>query len=360
MISRRNFGVSALAALTAACRQKSASGYDVYVANEAGNAVAIVDLTAFAVTRQVALDDSPTAVIADPHRSRIYALAPKTGTVYAIDTGNASIVKHLKLGPSVGMRMSDASMWVLGKRSLTEIDLQTFRRGATIGLPADAHDFDVSNEAELAATAFGPAGSLSVIDLKKRTAGPVVKVSDAIGQARFRKDGKGLLVGDLSHNHLCVMDQSARMIVRLPLAVRPDNLCFNPDGGQLFVTGAGRDAVVVIFVYYVPQIAETVLAGSAPSTMAASATNLFVANPKAGDVTIVSIAKRKMIAVTAVGGEPGYITLTPDGNYALVLNRRSGDMAVLHAGQRKSRRAVDLLTIVPVGSLPVSAAVIPV
>ena len=30
-----------------------------------------------------------------------------------------------------------------------------------------------------------------------------------------------------------------------PIAVRPENLCFNRDGGQLFVTGAGRDAVVI-------------------------------------------------------------------------------------------------------------------
>ena len=74
--------------------------------------------------------------------------------------------------------------------------------------------------------------------------------------------------------------QRARIIVNLPLAVRPDNLCFNRDGGQLFITGEGRDAVVVVFPYYVPQVAETVLAGHAPAAMAASATHLFLANPQ--------------------------------------------------------------------------------
>ena len=360
MISRRSFSISGLAALAASCSRKSTPGYDVYVANETGKTIAVVDLTAFAVRSQIALDDSPTAVIADPDRSRVYALAPKSGAVYEIDSGNATISRRVKLGASLSMRMSGDSLWVLGKRSLTEIQLDSFSRGATIPLPAEASDFDLSNNTGLAAAGYGPSGTLSVIDLKKRTAGPPVKVSDRIGAVRFRLDGKGLLVADTSGNHLCVMDQSARMIVKLPLAVRPDNLCFNPDGGQLFVTGEGNDAVVVIFVYYVPQVAETVLAGHAPSAMAASDSNLFVANPKAGDVTILSILRRKMIAVTAVGGEPGYIALTPDGNYALVLNRRSGDMAVLHAGPRKSRRAVDLLTIGPVGSRPVSAAVMPV
>ena len=360
MISRRSFGFSALAALTAACRRKTIPGYDVYVANEAGKTIAVVDLTSFAVTRHVVLDDSPTAVVAVAERSRVYALAPNSGTVYEIDTGKAALARHLKLGPSISMRLSGSSLWVLGPRSLTEIDLDSFRSRAAIKLPLDAHDFDLSNDTGLAAAGFAPSGSVSVIDLKSGSVGSPVKCSDKIGAVRFRMDGKGFFVADTAHHQLCVMDAAARTIVNLPLAVRPDNLCFNPDGGQLFVTGEGRDAVVVIFPYYVPQVAETVLAGHAPGAMAASAMNLFVANPKAGDVTILSINRRKMIAVTAVGGEPGYIALTPDGNYALVLNRGSGDMAVIHAGPRKGRRPVDLLTIVPVGSRPVSAALMSV
>jgi len=356
VISRRSFGFSALAALTASCRQKTIPGYDVYIANEAGKTIAVVDLTSFSVTRHVALDDSPTAVIAVPERSRVYALAPKSGTVYEIDTGRAALARSLKLGASISMRLSGNSLWVLGARSLTEIDLESFRSRVSIKLPLDAHDFDLSNNTGLAAAGFASSGSVSVIDLKTGSVGSPVKASDAIGPVRFRLDGKGLFVADTAHRQLCVMDAAARTIVNLPLAVRPDTLCFNPDGGHLFITGEGRDAVVVIFPYYVPRIAETVLAGHAPGSMAASATNLFVANPKAGDVTILNITKRKMIAVTAVGGEPGYIALTPDGNYALVLNRGSGDMAVIHAGPRKSRRPVDLLTIVPVGSRPVSAA----
>ena len=72
----------------------------------------------------------------------------------------------------------------------------------------------------------------------------------------LRPDGKGVLAADIASNRLCVMDQDAQMIVKLPLAVRPDNLCYNVDGGQLFITGEGRDAVVVVFPYYVPQVAK--------------------------------------------------------------------------------------------------------
>ena len=53
--------------------------------------------------------------------------------------------------------------------------------------------------------------------------------------------------------------------MNLPLAVRPEHICFNADGGQVFVTGGGMDAVVVVYPYYTPQIGQTVLAGHSPS-----------------------------------------------------------------------------------------------
>lgn len=353
MLSRRSFALSGVAAL-AACTAKKRTAYDVFVANESGNAIAVVDLSAFAFTRHIRLDDAPTAVIADPERPRVYALAPKSGTVYEVDTEKLEVVRRVKVGPSISIRMSGRSLWILGRRTLTQVDT-----GATIALPADAHDFDLSNYTELAAVSYGPAGSASIVNLKERKAGGPVKVSDGIGAVRFRSDGKGLLVADTAGRQLCVMDVEPRVIANLPLAVRPDNLCFNDDGGQLFITGEGRDAVVVIFPYFVPQVAETVLAGHAPGAMAASATHLFLSNPQAGDVTILDIARRRIVAVTAVGTDPGHITVTPDGAYALVLNRASGDMAVIRTDLivDNRRKSAPLFTMIPVGSRPVSAVV---
>ena len=154
-------------------------------------------------------------------------------------------------------------------------------------------------------------------------------------------------------------------MVHLPLAVRPDHMCFNADGGQLFVTGEGMDAVVVVYPYYTPQIGETVLAGHNPSAMAASETYLFVANPKSGDVSILDIETRRVVAVTPVGTEPSYITITPDDQYALVLNQASGDMAVIRipnvtravSEQRRWKKG-PLFMLIPVGSKPVSAAIV--
>jgi len=92
--------------------------------------------------------------------------------------------------------------------------------------------------------------------------------------------------------------------------------------------------------------------------MAASPGRLFVANSKSGDVSILNIDSRKVMAVAPAGANPGYIAITPDEQYALVLNEDSGDIAVLWVPgiTRTHARTAPLLTMIPVGSRPVSAA----
>ncbi|MGH9667299.1 MAG: YncE family protein, partial [Bryobacteraceae bacterium] len=152
----------------------------------------------------------------------------------------------------------------------------------------------------------------------------------------------------------------------LPLAVRPDNLCFGGGGGQIFVTGDGMDAVVIVYPYQT-EVAKTVLAGRAPGPMAASSSPdyLFVTNPDSGDVTVLNIQTARVMVVASVGAQPGYIVITPNNEYALVLNRGSGDMAVLWieaitAIERSTLsryKSAGLFTLIPVGSMPVSAVV---
>jgi DNA-binding beta-propeller fold protein YncE len=67
------------------------------------------------------------------------------------------------------------------------------------------------------------------------------------------------------------------------------------------------------------------------------------------------------VAVVTAGKEPAYIAVTPDDQYALVLNRTSGDMAVIRIATLSGRRTrfAPLFTMIPVGSEPVGAVVRP-
>jgi len=376
MWSRRSFLASGLGAL-AACSHPKAKGYSGYafIANQAGGAVAAVDLEVFAVARHIPVSGAPTAIVARPKRARVYALTPENGSVHEIRADNLTFSSRLQVAASaLTMRLAPdgGTLYVLCNepQRLAAIALDPMRVDWKVDLPARARDFDISEDGTLLAVSHGEAGSITFIDTARHQAYQPVEASGEIGAVRFQYSQQ-LIAANLSERMLSVYHAASRkLIVNLPIAVRPEHLCFKADGGQLFVTGEGMDAVVVVYPTYTPEVHETVLAGHHPGAMATcnlkdSPQYLFVANPKSGDVSILDIETTNVVAVTPVGTEPSYITVTPDDQYALVLNQSSGDMAVIRIPnvtravneQRRSKKG-PLFMLIPVGSKPVSAAVV--
>jgi len=377
--SRRTF--LAAAAAFASCTRRKASGYSgfAFIANQEGEAVAAVDLTVFEVARHIHIQGRPTGVIAHPRRATVYALTPDNGTIHEIRSDTLAFSRKATIATSAqSMRMTPDGqhLYVLCRqpRALVRFSLETFKPDGHTALPAEPLDFDIDRTGEFAAISYAAKHDLSLIDLRNRPAVQPMPADGEMGTVRFQSDSRALIAANLSRHMLSIYEVSSRqLIVNLPLAVRPDHLCFNADGGQLFVTGAGMDAVVVVYPYYTPQVAQTVLAGHAPGAMAATTSAhagpqyLFVANPKSGDVSILNVTNNRVVAVTPVGSEPGYITITPDDQYALVLNQGSGDVAVIRianitraANDFKRSRKGPIFMMIPVGSKPVSAAVVPI
>ena len=369
MISRRAV-IPAILAPALACRKRRGTGFTGYafVANEEGQAIAAVDLTSFALARHIPLPARPTAVAAHPWRTSIYALTPQTGTVYEIDASNLALARRVQVARgAVSMRLSPDgnALWVLCSEpsQLVRIRVDLMQAGPRIALAPAPRDFDISRDGQFCAVSFGEDGGVTLFDLATRRAVASARIGGFAGVVRFRSDGKCCLAADSAERAISILEApSARTIVRLPLAMRPENLCFSGDGGQLFVTGEGMDAVAIIYPF-TTEVAGTFLAGRTPGAMAASAAvdqqYLFVANTQSGDVTIFDIDMQRVIASVAVGEEPACITVTPDSQYALVLNRRSGNMAVIRTAAVVPRRtrSAPLFTMIPVGSKPVSAAV---
>jgi YVTN family beta-propeller protein len=384
MVTRRTFVLGGLggglASLTSCGRHERARGFSGYafIANQDGGAIAAVDLEVFAVARHIRVDGSPTAVLANSRTARVYALTPGNGSVHEIRTDSLTFARKLQVaGMALEMRLSPAgdALYVLCRKpkQLVCLTLNPMQVAWTLRLPDDPADFDISPDGRTAAISSGAGCSITFVDLANRSSFSPLRTTGEIGLVRFQplhdaaraeSDSRQLIAANVSQRMLSIFDvPRRRLIVNLPLAVRPDHLCFNADGGQVFVTGEGMDAVVVVYPYYTPQIGQTVLAGNSPGAMAASASPgyLFVANPKSAGVTILDIETSKVLAVTPVGTEPASIAITPDDQYALVLNQTSGDMAVIRiksvTGAAHWKKG-PLFMLIPVGSKPVSAAVI--
>ncbi len=362
MISRR--AILALPLAAACSRREPVSRGYAFIANQEGGAVAVLDLEVMAVARHIPLDGAPAQVLAPKTRASIYALTPETGTVHEIDLETLRFTRKVTVGSqAIEMLLApdERSLCVLTRdpRALVSIALDDLRVAWRIPLADDPVTATLTADGKTAAVSS--VGNVRLIDLGLHTLGRPLGQGD-FGEVRFLSDSKTLIAANRSDRLLTLYDvASTRLITHLPISVRPDQFCFNSDGGQLFVTGEGMDAVVVVYPFYTPEVAKTVLAGHAPGAMATSKELLFVASPQSGDVSILEVETRKVIAVVQVGADPGFITVTPDDQYALVLNRTSGDVAVIKVHSKRDRyKSGAFLTLIPVGSRPVSAAVRPI
>jgi len=372
MIDRRQFLIGS--GVLAGCSGRRATGFSGYafVANGGEHSIAAVDLTNFSVKRQIQLDGPPTQVLVRSEQGRVYVLAPQGATVYEIDAVDLRVTRKLSLGgTAVSMRLDpgENALWLLCRSPhlFIRVALEGPKLQATarLKLPDEPEDFDLSPEARLAVVSFPQMRSVALIDLVQPVLLNVSQVGDDPRAALFRSDGRQVLVANRSARRLTVLDvKTGGILVKLPLPVEPENFCVKADGGQVFVTGKGMDAVVIVYPYWT-EVAETVLAGHAPRAVAISAAPeyLFAANPESGDVTVLDVATRDVLAAVKVGQMPCFITFTPDNQYALVVNHGSGDLAVIRLATitqgdaRRRSRTAPLFTMVPVGVGPVSAGV---
>ena len=378
LISRRSLLLSSAAA--AACTRPKAQRFFGYcfVANRDSHSIGVVDLTRFRTRRQIPLDAAPSQVLARPKTTQAYVLAPANGTIYEIEAGLLTITRRVRAGnTAIAMRLSrdGKALWVLYRDPavLTEIPFESMRPGRRIRLSAAPVDFDLSRETDDACVVSTSARTIAVVSLAQSSVSRTIQAATEPCIARFRMDGTQLIAGSQPDRSLTIYDvPTGKTVVRLPLSIAPREFCFTADGGHLYVSGDGMDAVVSVFPYRT-EVWETLLAGHAPGAMAIAESDrppayLLVANPDADRVTVLDVETGNLVALVQVGQEPRQIVITPDNEYALVLNEKSGDMAVIRVfslggnqvgGDRVKRyKSAPLFTMIPVGERPVSAAVV--
>ena len=352
----------------AACGRRKGTGFPGYafIANETGRSLSAVDLSLFRVVRRVSFNSEPSAVIAPPAHSSVFVLTPRTGSVHEIDAESLRIRRSSRVADAaVSMRVGPdgESIWVLASNPgcLVRLPLDNLRPSERIRFSGTPDDFDITAETAQAAVITQGSHGIAVADLKRASVQRTIDAPALPRIARFRKDGRLLLAGQREGRDLTIFEvSSGKAVVTLPLALEPVHFCSTPDGGQVFITGPGMDAVAVVYPYRT-EVAQTLLAGRSPAAMAVTGNRglVFITNPDSGEVSVLDVAAHRTIAVVAVGAEPRHVLITPDAQYALVLNQRSGDVAVIRVAAVIDRRTkmAPLFTMIPVGSKPVSAAV---
>ena len=380
-VTRREVIVTTSLAACFACSRRRATGFPgsalITLAGE--NSLAFVDLNTFHLSHKLDLGSPPSAVSADQERA--YVLTPATGTVHLVDPDRYQTIGAVHLGARIDLlrltptrgRIVGASQ---GHRELVIADVLTRKLLRRVKLEASPIDIDIPLHPKSgrirAAISEGSSGVVELVDLETGSQRKC-QLAAQLGSIRFRDDGRILFVANYSDRTLVVLDgETLQTISELSLPLRPENLCFTADQGQLFVSGSGMDGIAIVFVFDTIEVDQTVLAGRAPGAMACSASPkyLFVASRTGSEISILNIDSRKTIALAQAGERPSRIVITPDQQYALILDEGSGDMSAIRIPSIRGNRlrspgiatasssgGASLFAMIPVGQAPSDIAI---
>ncbi len=360
-----------------ACSRKHASRYHgwLFVSSGAGKSLAVADLAFFRRVTDIPLGAAPDQLFHSA--GRVFAVCRDGLCLVEIDPVKLAVAGKIGLpGKPVSARLAPdgASALILTEEPnlLLAVDLAKRRVTARLPLPGAGSDLDLSsalpNDAQ-AAISIPSHNSIARVGLPSFKMAGMTDVAVPCAALRFRRDGKTILAGATAAREIVTIDSaSGKLLARLPLPLAPSRFCFNDNGGQMFVTGAGEDAVAIVKPFQ-NEVDQTILAGHTPYAMAVSDSPnlLFVTNLESGDLTILDIDTRTVAASVHVGENPGDVLLTPDGEYALVIDRRTGNVSVVRIpsvlghdpGALGKARTKPLFTVFPTVADARSAIIVP-
>lgn len=383
-LSRREWLAASAALGLAGCGPARAKAFPglALIAAAGDQSVVLVDLNTFRLAGRLPLRAAPSIVQADSERG--YVLTPSNGTVHLIDCGQKSLTTSWRISGDLNLlqltpKRAQIACTSRGDRELVIADAERRKVTHRVKLTSAPFNLDIGAHSRsgkvYAALSGGESGTVEVVEIESG-AHRKRHIDGELGCIRFRKDGQVLFVGNYNERTLVVLDtETLATICELPLPMRPENLVFSADSGQLFISGDGMDGISIVFAYNTIEVEQTVLAGYQPGAMACSAlpNYLFVASRGGSEISVLNIDTRKMVTLAHVGGKPSHISITPDHQYALVLNEGSGDLAVLRipaivnirskpgAGSLPSGiltlRGISLFAMIPIGQNPADLAV---
>ena len=171
------------------------------------------------------------------------AVTGANGTLHLIDTASLSKTGSIRISDEVARArlLPDGQQAAAISRSGRELiitDLVARKVVKRFRLNAVPQEIDVagadSKEIRIAVS-FGDKGWVEQFNLTDGARQQQL-VSASVGALLYRKDGQLLFVANYAGRSISVLDGDLlEMVAELPLAMKPETLCFSADQGQLLV-----------------------------------------------------------------------------------------------------------------------------
>lgn len=296
-------------------------GPKIYVANESGNSVSVIDGNSLNVL------------------ATVDALNHSTHDVAVTRDGKLAFATNLASG------------------KLSVIDTQKLATVASLYTGRRSHVVTVTNDNRHAWVANISDDNISIVDTQTLRILGTIPVGNGPTGMTFSRDGRLAFVSNQGDRNVQIIDTASHRIVKsIPVGINPHFLTLGPDG-RIWGCNTGDDDIFVIDPATMEKVASFKV-GAEPQQIAfayrgVSGPNAYVTLSSGNKVAVVStdLKQMRVIDQIEVGQRPNGIWANPEGTRLYVVHEVSNDLHVIDSGSGQVIRQV------PVGHKPIRVVV---
>jgi YVTN family beta-propeller protein len=330
-LRRTAAGLLALLLLAAAVRAAAPGGGErLYVSDETGGNVVIVDPQRAAVVARIAVGKRPRGIQVSPDRQRVYVA--------------------LSGSPIGGPNVDESKLPPPDRRydGIGVVELKSQTLSHTYQSGADPEAFALSHDGRMLYVSNEDSGHMSALDLTSGKVRATVAVGSEPEGVAVSRDDRIVYVTCETSNSVYVVDAHAmKVLASFPTAKRPRAIFLAAEAQRGYVTDEFA-AALTVFSTADYHVLNTITLGDPQlvrpmGITSADGRRLYVSTGRYGALLEVDAQSGQIVRTTPkVGQRPWGVALGRDGRKAYTANGPSGDVSVidLESGTVERRIAV--------------------
>jgi len=291
----------------------------LYISDERGGNVVVVDPDAGALIARIPVGKRPRGLVLSADGTKLYVA--------------------LSGSPIGGPNVDESKLPPPDRRfdGIGVVDLRSHRLISTYPSGPDPETFGMSHDGKTLYVSNEDTGKLSSVDLVSGTVRATVAVGTEPEGVAVSQDDHLVYVACETADQVYVVDaRTMKVLATIATLQRPRTILLSKDGHTGYVSDEFGSAITV-FNAGNQQVLKTIRVGAAnspvhPMGLAASADGrlLYVTTGRAGALLEIDLATGKLLrSIPDVGMRPWGIVLSDDGHKAYTANGPSGDIAVI-------------------------------